>query len=323
MGIKILVADDSITIQKVIGIIFGGDEYSLVIVDNGKAAVEKALEIVPDIFLIDVLMPGMNGYEVCEAIRAMAAVADKPILFLTGSFEPFDEERALKCGADDFIAKPFESKQIIHKVTELLERGQQRAASLQTAVPEQTEEQPVSFFPFDLVTPVAIPVQEPPQIPEPLAAPTDIWSAFISETVEEEQPPSLPVSPASLIPEELIIEPDLFVVISEEYDAHLVTENSVTEASPADETTQWQSVDVNTCDFSPTYVRDEPAPVPSGTSPLTFDIPAMYPPLSEEQLRAAITAASKDVIERIVREVVPDLAEAMIREAIRTITESR
>ena len=57
MSIKILLADDSITIQKVIGIIFGGEDYSLAVVDNGKAAVDKALEIVPDILLIDALMP--------------------------------------------------------------------------------------------------------------------------------------------------------------------------------------------------------------------------------------------------------------------------
>ena len=70
MSINVLVADDSITIQKVIGIIFGGDEYSLTVVDNGKAAVDKAREINPDILLIDALMPGMTGYEVAEAVRS-------------------------------------------------------------------------------------------------------------------------------------------------------------------------------------------------------------------------------------------------------------
>ena len=129
MSIKILVADDSITIQKVIGIIFGGDEYSLTVVDNGKAAVDKAREINPDILLIDALMPGMTGYEVAEAVRSTPSLAAKPILILTGSFEPFDEEKAKKSGADDFIAKPFESQHIITKVRELLEIGRSRAHS--------------------------------------------------------------------------------------------------------------------------------------------------------------------------------------------------
>src|SRR5450631_4058708 len=129
MSIKILLADDSITIQKVIGIIFGSEEYSLTVVDNGKAAVEKALEIIPDILLIDALMPGMSGYEVCEQIRATPELAAKPILLLTGSFEPFDETKAKSCGADDFLSKPFESQQIVTKVRELVELGSSRTSA--------------------------------------------------------------------------------------------------------------------------------------------------------------------------------------------------
>ena len=129
MSIKLLLADDSITIQKVIGIIFGGEEYSLTVVDNGKAAVEKARELNPDVLLIDALMPGMSGYEVCEAVRATPSISTKPILLLTGSFEPFDENKAKSCGADDFLAKPFESQQIVSKVKELIELGSTRAAA--------------------------------------------------------------------------------------------------------------------------------------------------------------------------------------------------
>src|ERR1700688_280007 len=99
MSIKILLADDSITIQKVIGIIFGADDYALTVVDNGRDALDKALEIVPDVLLIDAVMPGMSGYEVCEAVRTTPSLAAKPILLLTGSFEPFDENKAKSCGA--------------------------------------------------------------------------------------------------------------------------------------------------------------------------------------------------------------------------------
>src|SRR5664279_5780751 len=138
MSIEVLLADDSITIQKVVGIIFGSDEYSLTVVDNGKAAVETAREINPDVLLIDALMPGMSGYEVCEAVRATPALSTKPILLLTGSFEPFDETKAKSCGADDFLAKPFESQQIITKVKALIELGSSRsvatAADLQNSI---------------------------------------------------------------------------------------------------------------------------------------------------------------------------------------------
>jgi len=140
MSIKILLADDSITIQKVVGIIFGGEEYSLTVVDNGKAAVEKARELNPDVLLIDALMPGMSGYEVCEAVRATPSISTKPILLLTGSFEPFDETKAKNCGADDFLAKPFESQQIVAKVRALIELGSSR-----TAIPVAAEQE--SFVP--------------------------------------------------------------------------------------------------------------------------------------------------------------------------------
>ena len=93
MSSKILLADDSITIQKVIGIIFAGDEYELIIVDNGSAALVKALANTPDILLVDAVMPGMTGYEVCEEFRREPSLKHTPILLLTGAFEPFDEER--------------------------------------------------------------------------------------------------------------------------------------------------------------------------------------------------------------------------------------
>jgi len=123
MRSKILLADDSITIQKVIGIIFAGDEYDLTIVDNGSAALVKALANKPDILLVDAVMPGMTGYEVCDEFRREPSLMNTPILLLTGAFEPFDEEKAHKCGADDFISKPFESQNLIDKVTTLIEQG--------------------------------------------------------------------------------------------------------------------------------------------------------------------------------------------------------
>lgn len=127
MGNKLLLADDSITIQKVVGIIFANEDYELTVVDNGIAALEKAREVIPDIILIDALMPGKNGYEVCEEVRRDPALNHVPLLLLTGAFEPFDEKRARQCGADDFISKPFESQNLIDKVRALIAKGKERA----------------------------------------------------------------------------------------------------------------------------------------------------------------------------------------------------
>ena len=135
MGNKLLLADDSITIQKVVGIIFSSDDTELTIVDNGLSAVEKAKELRPDIMLVDALMPGLNGYEVCAEIRRTPQLEGTPLLLLVGAFEPFDEEKSRQCGADDYISKPFESQQLVDKVKTLIELGQSRRLSAPSAVP--------------------------------------------------------------------------------------------------------------------------------------------------------------------------------------------
>ncbi len=127
MGYKVLLADDSITIQKVIGIIFANEDYDLTVVDNGNTALEKAKEIRPDVILVDAIMPGKSGYEVCREVKQDPSLMNIPLLLLVGAFEPFDEEKARNSGADDHISKPFESQLLIEKVKKLIELGEERA----------------------------------------------------------------------------------------------------------------------------------------------------------------------------------------------------
>lgn len=123
MSKRLLLADDSITIQKVIGITFANEDFELEIVDNGDAALDSARARRPDIILADVYMPGKNGYELCRAVKEDPGLRTVPVLLLTGTFEPFDEDKARQAGADDWIAKPFESQALIDKVAGLLERA--------------------------------------------------------------------------------------------------------------------------------------------------------------------------------------------------------
>ena len=116
----LLLADDSVTIQKVVGISFASEDVTLITVDNGDDALLKAREVCPDLILADVVMPGLNGYEVCEAINADPSLQHIPVLLLTGTFEAFDEERASQCGAAGHIAKPFEAQTLVDRVKELL-----------------------------------------------------------------------------------------------------------------------------------------------------------------------------------------------------------
>jgi CheY-like chemotaxis protein len=117
---QLLVADDSLTIRKVIGMVFAVEDVSITYVDNGIDAIARARELRPDCVLADVLMPGKSGYEVCEALKADANTASIRVLLLAGNFEPFDEARARAVRADDFIVKPFESQALIDKVRALV-----------------------------------------------------------------------------------------------------------------------------------------------------------------------------------------------------------
>ncbi len=118
----LLLADDSVTIQKVVGITFASEDIELVTVDNGDAALERAREIKPDLVLADVSMPGLDGYALCAALKADPELSHIPVLLLTGTFERFDKERATRAKVDAYIAKPFEAQALVDQVHQLLER---------------------------------------------------------------------------------------------------------------------------------------------------------------------------------------------------------
>ena len=135
MGHKILLADDSITIQKVIELTFSDEDFELHTVGNGQKAIDEIRSIMPHIVLCDIIMPEKNGYEVCEFIKSSADLKHIPVLLLTGAFEPFDQERARTAGCDGFLAKPFEPQTLISKVKELLVRTPSVAAAPAAAPP--------------------------------------------------------------------------------------------------------------------------------------------------------------------------------------------
>jgi len=120
MGARILVADDSVTIQKVVELTFSKEDFVLIPVRTGEEAIRKAKEVQPDLILLDLVMPDKNGYEVCAALRAEPMLRAVPIIMLTGTFEAFDKEQGLRAGANDFLTKPFESQALISRVKQLL-----------------------------------------------------------------------------------------------------------------------------------------------------------------------------------------------------------
>ena len=235
MGKKILLADDSITIQKVIELTFSDEDFEVVTVGNGRLAVEKVQDVRPDLVLCDIIMPEKDGYEVCDFIKKTPSLAHIPVLLLTGAFEPFDQDRASRVGCDGFLAKPFEPQTLIAKVKDLLSQSGTRTvaparpASAPSPVPAPTTV---------AAAPAAAHEPEPSFIPdEPLEeTPTMITPAYteIGKSVYQEPPiPPPPPPPAAVAAEDLsyvedLPEPDELMDVSPE-------ESATLQGGPADQ----------------------------------------------------------------------------------------
>ena len=123
MGYKILLADDSVTVQKIITLTFTDEGVDVVTVDNGDEAISRLQYMRPALVMADVSIPGRNGYEICEFVKLHPEMRDTPVILLVPAFEPYDEERARRIGADYHLTKPFQSiRTLISTVKNLMER---------------------------------------------------------------------------------------------------------------------------------------------------------------------------------------------------------
>jgi len=120
-GRKLLLADDSVTIQKVIDLTFADEGVRVVSFGDGQQAIDYLEEFAPDIILADIFMPSKTGYEVCKYVKENEKLKHIPVMLLVGSFEPFDEAEARRVGADDILTKPFQSiRRLIDRVGALV-----------------------------------------------------------------------------------------------------------------------------------------------------------------------------------------------------------
>ena len=135
MSHTLLLADDSITIQRVIELTFAEEDVKVLAVGDGKHAIDRIQAERPDIVLADVGMPEQDGYEVAAFVKGNPHLAHIPVLLLTGAFEPIDEQRARTVGCDGVLVKPFEPQMVINRVKDLL-AGKKPAGS-NNATPDQ------------------------------------------------------------------------------------------------------------------------------------------------------------------------------------------
>ena len=120
--IKILLVDDEQDILEIIGYNLSQEGYQIVTASNGKEAISKAKKELPQLIIMDVMMPEMDGMEACENIRKIPELQDTIITFLTARSEDYSQVAGFDAGADDYIAKPIKPKVLVSKVQALLRR---------------------------------------------------------------------------------------------------------------------------------------------------------------------------------------------------------
>src|SRR5262245_42772051 len=117
---KVLLADDSPTIQKVIRLCFADEPLQLEVASDGQQTMELLHSWKPDVLLVDALLPGMDGYEICTRVKRDIKI---PVVLLVGAFEPFDFGRAEDSRYDAYLTKPFDTASLVRLVKELGSRA--------------------------------------------------------------------------------------------------------------------------------------------------------------------------------------------------------
>lgn len=117
---KILVVDDDVNICELLRLYLEKEGYTVSIVNDGESAVKSFGEIQPDLMLLDIMLPRLDGWQVCREVRKFS---DKPIIMLTAKGETFDKVLGLELGADDYVVKPFDAKEVVARVKTVLRRS--------------------------------------------------------------------------------------------------------------------------------------------------------------------------------------------------------
>mgnify|MGYP001011489962 FL=1 len=127
---KIMIVDDDVNICELLRLYLEKEGFTTVLLNNGQDAVESFNSVKPDLVLLDIMLPGLDGWQVCRKIRS---VSSTPVIMLTAKGETFDKVLGLELGADDYIVKPFDTKEVLARIKAVLRR-------VSTQAPEQIKE---------------------------------------------------------------------------------------------------------------------------------------------------------------------------------------
>lgn len=336
-GRKLLLADDSATIQKVVDLTFADEGVRVVAVGNGQEAIDQILEFAPDIVLADVFMPSPNGYEVCEYVKTHEKLKHIPVMLLVGSFEPFDEAEARRVGADDILTKPFQSiRRLIDRVGSLVSSPSVEKERPTAELPkvEEPEEEPVlmDIHELEVTTADTLPLKDA-VIPEGVLPREEIMEPVVTEDSSEGLLDLGELEPVRATAEDddfvLDLDDDVVAPSFEPAPVRAFVEPEVKEAvaavgayestyqpeihsSFADTQEVPYASEIALAEPEPEPVFAEPAPVaPAPASAITTD--QLSPEMIDAIARRAVELMSDKVIREIAWEVVPDLAELLIK----------
>ncbi|MFN7036892.1 MAG: response regulator transcription factor [Bellilinea sp.] len=150
-GKKILIIEDDDIVARTIERCLRGGEYRVTIAGSGVEGLQAARRDVPDLVILDVIMPGMDGYSVCKEMRKDALLAEVPILFLTAKTKDDDKITGLAAGADDYLGKPFNVDELLLRIKAILRRTQRMKQESQQPTEPAAEASPKKELPERII----------------------------------------------------------------------------------------------------------------------------------------------------------------------------
>jgi DNA-binding response OmpR family regulator len=133
---RIMIVDDDNNIAELISLYLTKECYETFIENDGESALHNLENVAPNLILLDLMLPGIDGYQVCREIRARHTI---PIIMLSAKGEVFDKVLGLELGADDYIEKPFDSKELVARIKAVLRRYKQQPTESKTTKDQQVE----------------------------------------------------------------------------------------------------------------------------------------------------------------------------------------
>jgi len=301
-----LLADDSITIQKVVELVLAEEGFEIKAVNNGEEALAALGTFTPEIVLADIEMPKMNGYQLCDKIKTNPATKNVPVILLSGAFEPIDEELAKHVKADSFVVKPFESQELISKIN----------ASLVTASTSAEESE-------------AVEAVEAEEVAEAVGTKEDLWAMEAVEGVSVETPAGI---------EEVSAEEEVGIaeaLKTGEEEVGVFEAEEVAEAMPAEEMAAPFMAEAEEKVAPPVFERRAEMPartvMPEVQMPSREELIPVFKKAVDEKVASALSSIDiksmmlealtpllKDSVEKILWEMAPELTDRLVKEVLQS-----